>query len=93
LTNEVLDRVKEEKNTLKIEKEHAIKGKIEGRIERMEIRVRRSKQLMYDLKETRGYWKCKKGSTRSSYVENCLWKSLWTCSKADQIKNTTKVTY
>jgi hypothetical protein len=25
----------------------------------MEIRVRSSKQLLYDLKETRGYWKCK----------------------------------
>jgi len=58
LTNEVLHRVTE-KNILKIEKEHVIEGKIEGRTERTEIRVRRCKQLLYDLKETRGYWKWK----------------------------------
>jgi hypothetical protein len=73
----------EEKNILKIEKEHVIEGKIEGRTERMEIRVRRRKQLLYDLKETRGYWKCIGQALDRPYVENWLWKSLWTCSKTD----------
>jgi len=65
LTNEVLHRVKEEKNILKIEKEHVFEGKIEGRTERREIRVRRSKQLLYDLKETKEYWKCKEEALNS----------------------------
>ena len=59
MTNEVLYTVKEENNILQIEKEHVIEGKREERTERMEIRVRSSKQLLYDLKETIGYWKCK----------------------------------
>jgi hypothetical protein len=36
---------------------HVIEGKIERRIEIMGIRGRRRKQLLDDLKETRGYWK------------------------------------
>jgi hypothetical protein len=36
-----------------------IEGKIEGRIEVTERRERRRKQLLDDLKETRGYYKLK----------------------------------
>jgi hypothetical protein len=38
---------------------HVIEGKIEGRIEVTGRRVRRRKQLLDDLKETKGYWKLK----------------------------------
>ena len=37
-----------------------IEGKIEGGIEVMGRQRRRCKQLLDDLKETRGYWKLKK---------------------------------
>jgi hypothetical protein len=39
---------------------HVIEGKLEGRIEMMGRRVRRSKQLLDDLKERRRYWKRKR---------------------------------
>jgi hypothetical protein len=39
--------------------EHAFKRKTEGRIEVTEKRGRRSKKLLADLKEKRGYWKLK----------------------------------
>jgi len=48
-----------------------MEGKIEGRIEVTGIRGRRSKELLYDLKEKRGYCKLK---------EEALDRSLWrTC--------------
>jgi len=67
---EVLRGVKEEKNILQTIKrrnakrignflhrncflKHVIKGNIEGR---MEVKERRRNQLLYDLKERRGYW-------------------------------------
>jgi len=56
-----------------------IEGKIAGRLEVTGIRRRRRKRL----KETRGYWKLTKGSTRSRLVEKSLWKKVWICSKAD----------
>jgi hypothetical protein len=36
-----------------------VEEKIEGRIEVRRRRGRRRKQLLYDLKETKGYWKLK----------------------------------
>jgi hypothetical protein len=45
-----------------------IEGKIEGRMEVMGRRDRRSKQLMDGLKENRDYWKLK---------EEILARSLW----------------
>jgi hypothetical protein len=38
---------------------HVIKGKLEGRIEITGRRGRRRKQLLYELKEKRRYWKLK----------------------------------
>jgi hypothetical protein len=38
---------------------HVIEGKLEGRIEMTGRRGRRRKQLLYDLKEKRRYWKLK----------------------------------
>jgi hypothetical protein len=39
--------------------EHVIEGLIEGRIEVTEKRGIRRRQLLYKLRETRGYWKMK----------------------------------
>jgi hypothetical protein len=49
---------------------HVIEGKIERRIEVTKIRGRRSKQLLDDLKETRGYWKLKEEA-----LNRTLWRS------------------
>jgi hypothetical protein len=75
--NEVLRRVKEEKNILETRKrkkvnwtchilrrncllKEVVEGKLEGRIEVMERQVRRRKQILCDLKETRRKLKLKK---------------------------------
>jgi hypothetical protein len=47
---------------------HVIGGKFEGMIKVTGRRVRRRKQLLDDLKETRGYWKLK---------EEALDRNLW----------------
>ena len=60
---------------------HIIEAKIEGRIEMMERRGRRRKQLLDDLKETRGYWKLKEEALDTLYGELALEK-LWTSRKA-----------
>jgi len=44
---------------------------------------RRPKQLLDALMEKRGYWNLERGSTRSQFVENLLWKRLWTCRNID----------
>jgi hypothetical protein len=64
---------------------HVTAGKIEGRMEVRGKRGTRRKQLLYYFKEKRGYWKLKRGSTRSHCLENSSWKWLWTCRKADYI--------
>jgi hypothetical protein len=69
---EVLNRVKEERNSLKKKAKwighilrrncllnHVIEGQIEGRIEAKGIRGRRRKQLLDDLEGKREYWKPK----------------------------------
>jgi hypothetical protein len=68
----VLQRVKKERNVLQtikrrkvdwihyiLRRKHVIEGKKEGRIEVTKRRGRRRKQLVDDLKETRGYCKLK----------------------------------
>jgi hypothetical protein len=47
---------------------HVIEGKLDGRIEMTGRRRRRRKQLLYDLKEKRRYWKLK---------EEALDRNLW----------------
>jgi ribosomal 50S subunit-associated protein YjgA (DUF615 family) len=95
--NEVLHRVKEERNilhTIKRRKANWIghilrrncllKHAIEGIIEIMGRRGRRSKQLLDDLKEKRRYWKLK---------EEALVRTLWRtrfgrgCRKTDYRMN------
>jgi len=46
--------------------------KIEGMIEVMRRQGRRYKQLLDDVKEMRGHWTLKAGSTRSHSVENLI---------------------
>jgi hypothetical protein len=58
------------------------KKKLEGRREISWRRGRRRKQLLDDLKETRGYWKLK-AEALDRTVENSLWNSLRTCRKTD----------
>jgi hypothetical protein len=60
--------------------------KIGGRLEVMGRRERRHKQLLDDRKERRRYWKLKE-ETPEQFVENWLWKRLWTCHKTDYTMN------
>jgi hypothetical protein len=46
-------------------------------------RERRRKQLKDNSKDKLGYWKLKEKGTRSRYVENSLWKTLWACRETD----------
>ena len=54
---------------------HFIEGQIEGRMEVARRRGKRSKQLLGVLKETRGYWKLKRGSSLLHFEENSLCKT------------------
>jgi hypothetical protein len=57
---------------------HVIEGKIDGRMEVKGRRGRRCKQLLDDLKGSRGCWKLKRDA------RNSLWKSLGTCRKTTE---------
>ena len=48
---------------------HATEGKMEGRIEVTGRRGRRSKQLLDEFQENRGYWKLKGGA-----LSRALWR-------------------
>ena len=48
---------------------YVIEANIEERIRVMESRIRRRKQLLYELKETRRYWKLKKEA-----LDRNLWR-------------------
>jgi hypothetical protein len=64
-SEDVLHSVKEERNWIghilgrNLLVKRVIGGKIDGAIEMMERRGRIRKQLLDDLKETRGYWRLK----------------------------------
>jgi hypothetical protein len=49
---------------------HVIKGKVEGGIEMTVRQGRRRKQLLYNLQETRGYWKLNEEA-----LDRTLWRS------------------
>jgi hypothetical protein len=49
-----------------------IEGKLEGRIEMMGRRGRRRKQLLYDLKEKRRYWKLKEEALDRTHWRTCF---------------------
>jgi hypothetical protein len=44
-------------------------------------RRKRRKELLDDLKEKSGYWKLKRGSTRSHSVDDTLCQTLWSTRK------------
>jgi len=64
-----------------------IEGEIEGRIEVAGRREKRSKQLLGDFKETRGYWKLKSRNSLLHTEEKSLSKRLRTCRKTDYGNN------
>jgi hypothetical protein len=65
-----------------------IERKIEGGIEVTGRRGRKRKQLLDDLKKTRGYFKFKKKALYRS-VKNSSGKRLWSCSQTDCGENET----
>jgi len=46
------------------------------------MRGRRRKQLLYELKVTRGCWKLREEARKSHCLENS-WNRLWTCRNAN----------
>ena len=61
---------------------HVIEGKIKVRMEVIR-RGRRRKQLLADVRETRGYCKLKEGALDRNMWKNWLWETMWTCRTAD----------
>jgi hypothetical protein len=57
-------------------REHAIEGKIEGRIEEKRRRRKRGKQLLDGLKEKGGYWKMKEEAVDRNVWEIRLERSF-----------------
>jgi hypothetical protein len=49
-----------------------------GKMARRKRRGRRRKQLLYDVREKKRYWKLKEEALD---VGSSLWKSLWICRK------------
>ena len=62
---------------------HIIEGKIKGEMEVARRRGRRSKKLLDDLKDRRGYSHFEGGSSRSHCVEESFWRRLWTCRQTE----------
>ena len=65
--------------------DHIIKGKAEKGIEATVRKGRRRKQLLYDFKETRGYWKLKEET-----LDRTLWRTHCGRSYAPVAKHTTQ---
>jgi hypothetical protein len=93
---EVLDGVKEERNTLHTIKrlnwigyilggncllKHIIEGKTEGGTETMGRQGRSRKELLDDLQETNEYWKLKEEP-----LDRTLWRALRNMSQ-DRLRN------
>jgi len=64
---------------------HVVGGKIEKRIEAIGRRGRRSKQLLDDFKEQRGYWELEDKTTSLS-AKNLFGKVLRTCFKTLRVE-------
>ena len=95
--NEVLWRVKEERNILHTIKRAKInliahilptncvqKHIIEGKIEETGRQERWRNQLLDDLKETKNHWQLKEEALNRT-VGNSFRKRLWTCRKTDYV--------
>ena len=55
------------------------------------MQEKRRKQLLDDLKETRGELEIERGSTRSTSVDNSLWNRQWNCREAEYGLNETRL--
>jgi hypothetical protein len=64
---------------------HVTERKIEGRIEVTERRRRRRKQLLYDLKKTRRYWKLKEEA-----LESTVWRNRFGGDSGPVVRQTTE---
>jgi hypothetical protein len=64
---------------------HVIEGKLEGTIEMTGRRVRRSKQLLDDLKERRRYWKMKEEA-----LDRTLWRTRFERGYGPVVRQTTE---
>jgi hypothetical protein len=64
---------------------HVIEGKKEGRIEVMGRRGRRRKQLLDDVKETRGYWKFEKEA-----LDRTVWRTCFGSGYGPVVRQTTE---
>jgi hypothetical protein len=62
-------------------REQLLKHGTEGKMEGTERQGRICKQLLDDLKENKRYCNLKRVVPDSHFVENPLWKRLWTCCK------------
>jgi hypothetical protein len=65
--------------------EHVIEGQLEGRLEMMGRRGRRSKQLLGDLKEERRYWKLKEEA-----LNRILWSTRFGRDYGPVLRQTTE---
>jgi hypothetical protein len=64
---------------------HVIEGKIEGTIDMTGRWGRRRKELLYDLKEKRGYWKWKEVT-----LDHTLWRTCFGRGYGPVIREKTK---
>jgi hypothetical protein len=74
------DRVRNEKVLHRV-----IEGKVEGKIEVTGRRGRRRKQLLNELKETRGYWKLKEET-----LDHPLWRTHFGRGYGPVVRQTTE---
>jgi hypothetical protein len=64
---------------------HAVERKVEGRIEVMGRRGKRSKQLLDDLKEKRRHWKLKEEA-----LDRTLWRTRFGRDYGPVVRQTTE---
>jgi hypothetical protein len=60
---------------------HVMEGNIDGRMEVTGSQGRRCRQLLDDLKGSRGYWKLNRDALDRTMGGTRFAKSLWTCRK------------
>jgi hypothetical protein len=64
---------------------HVIEGELVGRIEVIGGRGRRCKQLLDDVKETRGYWKMKEEALDRTVWRTCFGKGYGTVARQNKM--------
>ena len=101
MKNEVLQRVKDERNVLQViqrrkancidhclRRNCLLKHAMEGKIGgSIEVTGRRGRRRKQLLDDLKEGEETERGSTRSPSMENSLWKRLWICRKRDSKMN------